>query len=277
MQCNRQAVNETVTFLKAAAPARPAVGIFTGTGLSEVLSFVKPHTILEYREIPNFPKSTVVSHPGRLVFGQACGQDIVALNGRFHLYEGYAPREVSFPVRVLQALGVKTLILTNAAGGIHSGLNSGDIMVITDHINLTGENPLIGPNEDQWGIRFPHMIDAYDKTLAQSALESGRALGIRLAPGVYAGLKGPSLETPAEIRFLKRIGADAVGFSTIQEVIAAIHGGLRVLGLSIITNINNPDEPEPATVEEVLTVAGRTVPQLVELVTRVLNQLGNKE
>lgn len=273
MSCNRKSVNETVAFLRTALSSHPTVGFFSGTGLNAAISFLKPDTCFDYSEIPNFPVSTVASHTGRMVFGKACGREIVAMNGRFHLYEGYSPQEVSFPVRVMQALGVETIIITNAAGGINTALHCGDIMVIEDHINLTGENPLVGPNEDQWGIRFPHMIGAYDKKLIQLTIESGQALGVKMKQGTYAGLKGPSLETPAEIRYLKIIGADAVGFSTIQEVIAAIHGGTKVLGLSIITNVNDPDKPEPATLEEVIDVAGRVTPQLIEIVERVISRL----
>ena len=273
MTCNLQSVKETVSFLNTVVTSRPTIGFFSGTGLNEVSTFLIPDKCLNYNEIPNFPVSTVESHTGRMIFGKAGDRDIVAMNGRFHLYEGYSPREVSFPVRIMQAMGVEVIIMTNAAGGINTGLRCGDIMVIEDHINLTGENPLVGPNEERWGIRFPHMIGAYDKKLVQLAVESGEALGVKVKQGTYAGLKGPSLETPAEIRFLKLIGADAVGFSTIQEVIAARHADLRVLGLSIITNTNDPDNPEPATLEEVIAVAGRVTPQLKKIVKRVIAQL----
>ncbi len=272
MTSNWKSVNETAAFLKSAVATRPTIGFFSGTGLSETLSFIEPDNSFDYDKIPNFPVSTVASHTGRMVFGKACGKEIVAMNGRFHLYEGYSPQEVAFPVRVMRELGVATIVMTNAAGGIDSGLRCGDIMVIADHINLTGESPLTGPNEERWGIRFPHMIGAYDKKLVQLAIKSGEAIGITVKTGTYAGLKGPGLETPAEIRYLKTIGADAVGFSTIQEVIAAIHGGTRVLGLSIITNMNDPDKPEPATLEEVIDVAGRATPQLIKIVERVISQ-----
>ena len=272
MPCDYDAVQQTTAFLQATTPIRPTIGFFSGTGLNESVAFIDAASEVAYRDIPNFPISTVASHTGRMLFGRVHGRDVVAMNGRFHLYEGYRPREVAFPVRVMQALGVNTVIITNAAGGIGTGLESGDIMVIADHINLTGENPLVGPNEDAWGLRFPPMTAAYDPELARMAAESGEALGIGIKKGVYAGLKGPSLETPAEIRFLKTIGADAVGFSTVQEVIAAVHGGMRVLGLSIITNINDPDDPEPATLEEVITVAGRVTPQLIQIVDGVISR-----
>ncbi|MCP3954762.1 MAG: purine-nucleoside phosphorylase [Desulfobacterales bacterium] len=276
MTGNHISVNETAEFLKAEVSERPTIGFFSGTGLNEAISFLNPSHSFDYQNIPNFPISTVPSHTGRMLFGQSHGHDIVVMNGRFHLYEGYRPQVVTFPVRVMRALGVETIILTNAAGGINTRLSRGDIMVIADHINLTGENPLVGPNDDSWGLRFPPMIDAYDKRLARLAVESGDALGFNVKPGIYAGLKGPSLETPAEIRFLKTIGADAVGFSTVQEVIAARHGGMRVLGLSIITNINDPDEPEPATLEEVIEVAGRATPRVIKIVDRVISRYGDE-
>ena len=273
MSTDRKSVNETVAFLKTAVSTRPAIGFISGTGLNETISFLNPVSSFDYNEIPHFPVSTVHGHAGRMIFGQAGGKEIVVMNGRFHLYEGYSPKEVSFPVRVMQELGVETVIMTNAAGGINSGLRCGDILAIKDHINLTGANPLVGPNEKRWGIRFPHMIGAYDKKLIQLAVKAGKALGVEIKQGIYAGLKGPSLETPAEIRFLKIIGADAVGFSTIQEVIAAIHGGMKVLGLSIVTNINNPDNPEPATLEEVIDVAGRVTPRLAKIIGWIISGL----
>jgi len=180
---------------------------------------------------------------------------------------------VTFPIRVMQALGVKALILSNAAGGLNPEFTAGDIMTIVDHINLTGSNPLIGPNEERWGIRFPDMIEAYDKKLVELAETAGSDEGIPLQKGVYAGLKGPSLETRAEVRFLRTIGADAVGFSTVQEVIAAVHAGINVLGLSTITNINDPDNPTPATVEEVIAVAKEAAPRLEAVIKNVILKL----
>jgi len=273
MNGDRAAVTKSVEYLKDRIGVQPTIGFFSGTGLNAAVSFFDPVITLDYRQIPNFPQTTVTSHGGQMLCGQVHGKNIVALNGRFHLYEGYRPQEVVFPVRVLRALGVETLILTNAAGGIAPFLTSGDIMVIADHINLTGENPLVGPNENDWGLRFPAMTAAYDPELGRLAMDAGAGLGVSLKSGVYAGLKGPSLETPSEIRFLRTIGADAVGFSTVQEVIAAVHAGMRVLGLSIITNINNPDQPEPATLEEVLHVAGMITPRLIEVVDHVISNL----
>jgi purine-nucleoside phosphorylase len=197
----------------------------------------------------------------------------MVMQGRFHLYEGYTPGEVTFPVRVMQALGVQHLILSNAAGGMNAALRQGDLMVIRDHINLTGENPLIGPNHDDWGPRFPDMTAAYDRSLVQLSRRAADGLGIPLKSGVYAGLKGPSLETPAEIRYLKTIGADAVGFSTVMETIAAVHAGIYVLGLSIITNINDPDRPVPASVAAIVAAATRATPMLNRLIEAVVAQI----
>jgi purine-nucleoside phosphorylase len=197
------------------------------------------------------------------------------MQGRFHLYEGYTPLEVTFPVRVMQSLGIEYLILTNAAGGLNPGYNPGDIMLITDHINLTGANPLVGPNKDRWGVRFPDMGFAYDQALARRTESVAAKLGISLRTGVYAGLTGPSLETPAEIRFLQLIGADAVGFSTVQEVIVAVHGNIKVLGLSTITNVHNPAAPVPADVGAIIAVAQKTAPALGKLIHAVMSTLMN--
>ncbi|MGD9372910.1 MAG: purine-nucleoside phosphorylase, partial [Desulfobacterales bacterium] len=224
-------------------------------------------------DIPNFPISTVQSHAGKLLVGNMQGCRVMALKGRFHLYEGYTASDVTFPIRVMQKLGIRILILTNAAGGLNPAFKAGDIMIITDHINLTGANPLIGPNEDSWGLRFPDMIQAYDKHLAQMAVTAAGCAGIQVRQGVYAGLKGPSLETPAEVRFLKTIGAEAVGFSTVQEVIAAVHAGMRILGLSTITNINDPDNPLPATVEDIIAVAKNVAPMLEKIIQQVVENI----
>jgi len=264
---------ETANFLKSYIKKSPKIGLMTGTGLGASTEFLDISVSFEYEEIPYFPTSTVESHYGRLHFGDMYGEQIVAMQGRFHLYEGYSPLEVTFPIRVMQALGVKALILSNAAGGLNPEFTAGDIMTIVDHINLTGSNPLIGPNEERWGIRFPDMIEAYDKKLVELAETAGSDEGIPLQKGVYAGLKGPSLETRAEVRFLRTIGADAVGFSTVQEVIAAVHAGINVLGLSTITNINDPDNPTPATVEEVIAVAKEAAPRLEAVIKNVILKL----
>jgi purine-nucleoside phosphorylase len=266
-------VQEAADFIAAHVTVPPRLGLMTGTGLGDLTADMTVATELFYREIPHFPAPTVQSHHGRLLCGTLAGVPALALQGRFHLYEGYTPPTVAFPVRVLQALGVDTLLVTNAAGGLNPSFHPGDLMVITDHINLTGENPLVGPNVDRWGGRFPDMTRVYDPVLAATARKAAAAAGIPLTQGVYAGLKGPSLETPAEIRFLKTIGADAVGMSTVQEVIAAVHGGMRVFGVSIITNLNDPDRPAPATVEAIVATAQKAAPQLGRIIWGIAAEL----
>lgn len=261
---------ETAEFLRARITRPPRIGMMTGTGLGQSAEILNISECVDYKNIPHFPTSTVESHPGRLLFGHMDGKQIIAMQGRFHLYEGYSPVEVAFPVRVMQELGVRILILTNASGGLNPEFTAGDIMIIEDHINLTGENPLIGPNEDSWGIRFPDMIHAYDKKLSALAEKAGKHAGIPLRKGTYAGLKGPSLETPAEVRFLRTIGADAVGFSTIQEVITAVHAGVKVLGLSTISNVHDPDMPVPATVEQIIDVAEQASPRMEMIIRNVV-------
>ena len=231
------------------------------------------HAQFAYRDIPHFPVSTVEGHPGQLLIGDLNGRKVAVFKGRFHLYEGYSPQEVIFPIRVMQELGVKWFIVSNAAGGLHSRFSPGDIMVIQDHINLTGQNPLVGPHEPDWGNRFPDMAHAYDPDLARLTLTLGNQLNIPLQTGVYAGLLGPSLETPAEIRFLQTIGASAVGFSTIMEVIAAVQAGMKVIGLSILTNVHDPENPVPATLAEILDVAQNTSPILQRLIQNLVKSI----
>jgi purine-nucleoside phosphorylase len=270
MRNYKHKVVETSEFLKKHIKTPPLTGLITGTGLGESSKSLDISVSFEYKDIPNFPTSTVESHYGRLLFGEIRDKPIIAMQGRFHLYEGYSPLEVTFPIRVMKALGVKTLILSNAAGGLNPEFEAGDIMIISDHINLTGSNPLIGPNEAHWGSRFPDMSAAYDTGLMDLAKKAGKDEGICLQKGVFVGLKGPSLETPAEVRFLRSIGADAVAFSIIQEVIAAIHAGIKVLGLSTITNVHDPDRPVPATVEEIIAVARQAAPKLEAIVKHVI-------
>ena len=264
---------ETADFLRSRIGPTPQTGLLTGTGLGEAAEALRASTVLEYKDIPHFPVPTVPSHAGRLVCGELAGRPVMVMQGRFHLYEGYSPAEIAFPVRVMQELGLRQLVVTNAAGGLNPSFAPGDMMLITDHINLTGENPLVGPNEDSWGPRFPDMTRAYDREFLRLAENAATQSGLPVHRGVYAGLKGPSLETPAETRFLKTIGAQAVGFSTVQEVIAAAHGGLKVLGVSIITNVNDPDRPVPATVEEIIAVARQAAPNLARLLAGVMRQL----
>jgi len=270
---SNERAKETAAFIKKQIGKSPKIGIFSGTGLSGSLQSVKISFSYEYGDIPNFPVSTVESHPGRLLIGSFGTHEIMAMLGRFHLYEGYSPLEVTFPIRVMQELGIKFLILTNAAGGINPVFSPGDIMVITDHINLTGHSPLTGPNIESWGSRFPDMTAPYNNRLAESAVNAGREQGFSLKKGVYAGLAGPSLETPAEVRFLRTIGADAVGFSTVQEVIAGVHAGMKILGLSAITNVHNPNNPSRSSIDEILDIAGQATPKLESIMKKVINTI----
>lgn len=267
-----QAAAQAAQFLTDLMHEPPRKAVLAGTGLGEMANAFETEASIPYTDIPHFPAATVQSHAGRLVAGRLDGQPLIVLQGRFHLYEGYSPLAVTFPIRVLQALGVHTLVLTNASGGLNPGFAAGDIMVIADHLNLTGANPLIGPNDDRWGVRFPDLTAAYTPALQQAALRAAASHGISVQQGVYAGLKGPSLETPAEMRYLRTAGADAVGFSTVMEAIAAVHGGMQVLGLSTITNMCQPDNPLPADVEGIIAVAEAAAPRLGALVAEVLKK-----
>jgi len=266
-------VEEAAAYLGRQA-GRAEIGIMTGTGLGESIGGLAVKATVPYETIPHFPVSTVQSHYGRMVAGEIHGKSVLAMQGRFHLYEGYAAKAVAFPVRVMQAMGVRTLILSNAAGGINPGFAAGDIMMIADHINLTGDNPLAGPNVDAWGPRFPDMTAVYDTHLMETAERAGEASGFSLQRGVYVGLKGPSLETPSETRYLRQIGGDAVGLSTVMEAIAGAHAGMRVLGLSTITNINDPDRPEPASVDGIIAVAEQAAPRHARIIEAVAQELG---
>ncbi len=277
MTNERKQVIEATRFIQSQIKTSPLIGLVSGTGLAEIAEIFSPTHSLSYETIPHFSTSTVTGHSGRLFIGKLQDTGIIAMQGRFHLYEGYSPLQVTFPIRVMQELGVRLLILSNAAGGLTPTFNNGDIMVITDHINLTGANPLCGPNEDTWGIRFPDMSCAYDSELSTLAQETGKKIDIPVQRGVYAGLRGPSLETPAEVRFLKSIGADAVGFSTVQEVIVAVHAKMRVLGLSMITNVHYPDQPEKATIEKVLSVARTTAPKMTAIIRHLLEKLNENK
>lgn len=260
-------------FLKSRTESRPDVGFLTGTGLGNSTASIQADQVISYADIPHFPLSTVQSHHGELVMGSLDGRPVMAMKGRFHLYEGYSPRQVTFPIRVMQMMGVRYLILTNASGGIAPGFSRGDIMVIQDHINLTGQNPLTGPNTDAWGERFPDMTCVYDPGLSTLARQIAAAESIPLQTGVYAGLPGPSLETPAETRYLQRIGCDAVGFSTVMEAIAGVHAGMKILALAAITNINDPDAPEKASVPDIIRTAEAVSATIGTLVSGVIRHL----
>jgi purine-nucleoside phosphorylase len=269
----RNHIEETVRFLRTKTALQPTVGIILGTGLGGLAREIAQEVAIDYQQIPHFPISTVESHHGRLIFGTLGGKNVVAMQGRFHYYEGYTMQQVTFPVRVMKFLGVNTLLISNAAGGMNPQFRKGSIMVITDHINLQGDNPLIGPNDETLGPRFPDMSEPYSKALIALAEEVALDLKIRLERGVFVAVAGPNLETRAEYRFLRWIGADAVGMSTVPETIVANHMGMRVLGFSIITDECFPDALQPAVVEEIIAVAAATEPKLTAIMKRVVERL----
>ena len=248
----------------------PRVGIILGTGLGSVAGQIETDVEIDYEEIPHFPHSTVVGHTGQLVCGKLHGVPVVAMEGRFHAYEGYSQRQITFPVRVMKALGADLLIVSNACGGMNPQYGLGDIMVIEDHINLMNGNPLIGINDDDMGPRFPDMCQPYDPTLIQRALEIARRENFAAHKGVYVAVTGPNLETRAEYRFLRTIGADVVGMSTVPEVIVAVHAGMRVLGLSIVTDLCLPDALKPANIDEILATAAQAEPKLSKIVLGII-------
>lgn len=262
-----------VAAIRARYTGSPEVAIILGTGLGALGREVNVETSIDYAEIPGFPLSTVESHSGRLLFGTLGGKQVVAMQGRFHRYEGYSLQEVTFPVRVMHALGAKTLIVSNACGVMNPLWGTGELMLIADHLNLLGDNPLIGPNDDALGPRFPDMSEPYDPALRAIAREVAVDAKMVLREGVYAAVTGPNLETRAEYRMLRNAGADVVGMSTVPEVIVAVHSGMRVLGVSILTDRCLPDALEPATVQEIIAVATGAEPQLTTLVRGVLERL----
>ena len=263
--------------MKPRLKAVPEIGMVTGTGLGDAAHLIDVDGAIDYGDIPHFKTPTVDSHSGRLLFGTANGKPIVVLKGRSHLYEGCSSLEITFPIRVLKELGVQIVILSNASGGLNPDFTAGDIMAISDQINLTATNPLIGPNEDAWGPRFPDMSFAYDRDLLHLVEKAGEGAGEKIQKGVYAGLFGPSLETPAEARYLRTIGADAVGFSTVLETIVSVYAGLRVIGLSIVTNIHHPDNPVPADADRIIEKATETVPRLERIIRQILTEISENE
>ena len=266
-------VEAAADVVRARFARAPEVAIVLGTGLGGLAQRLRVEVSIDYADVPGFPLSTVESHAGRLLCGTLSGRTVIAMQGRFHRYEGYSLKQVTFPVRVLRALGARTLIVSNACGGMHPLWSPGELMLIADHINLLGDNPLVGPNDDRLGPRFPDMSEPYDRALRQLARQVATDLRITLREGVYVAVAGPNLETRAEYRFLRGVGADVVGMSTVPEVIVAIHGGMRVLGLSIITDQCLPDALEPASVEKIIAVAGAAEPNLTALVCGVLERL----
>ena len=269
----QERVEEAAAAVRARFGTRPDVAIILGTGLGRLAEEIEREAVVEYRDIPHFPLSTVESHAGRLLCGTLGGKTVVAMQGRFHRYEGYTLQQVTFPVRVLHALGAGTLVVSNSCGGMHPLWNPGELMLIADQINLLGDNPLIGPNDDRLGVRFPDMSEPYDARLRQLAREVAAELRIPLREGTYVAVAGPNLETRAEYRMLRQLGADVVGMSTVPEVIVAVHAGMKVLGLSIITDACLPDALEPASLETIIAMANRAEPHLSAVVRGVLERM----
>jgi len=272
----REQIQESLAFIRKHTKMRPEIGIILGTGLGGLVKEIRKEIVLDYDEIPHFPISTVESHHGKLIFGTLAGKKIVAMQGRFHYYEGYTMQQVAYPVRVMShkaGLGVKTLLISNAAGGMNPEFRKGDIMLITDHINMQGDNPLIGPNDDDLGPRFPDMSEPYNRDLIALADKVACDQKIKLQRGVFVAVQGPNLETRAEYRFLRNIGADVVGMSTVPENIVANHMGMRVLGISIITDECFPDSLEPVSVEEIIRVANRAEPKLTKVMKELVRRI----
>jgi purine-nucleoside phosphorylase len=273
MEAILQKLEESFGFINSQITLKPRVGIILGTGLGELIEKISVHQAFPYEDIPHFPNSTVEGHAGCLIFGRCGGKDIVTMQGRVHFYEGYPLWQVTFPVRLMKKLDIEDLIITNAAGGLNPLFSPGDVMVISDHINFTGQNPLMGPNLDALGPRFPDMTEVYSRKLIALAEQVAFKEKIPLHKGVYIGVAGPSMETPAETRFLRSIGGDAVGMSSVPEAIVAVHCGLRILGLSAISNLNLPDYPKPAPLEDVLANAQIAGQKMIRIVEGLLRQL----
>jgi purine-nucleoside phosphorylase len=269
----KRKILESVEFIKKQLKNEPTIGIILGTGLGALADEIKKKTTIDYGDIPHFPLSTVESHHGKLILGNLGGKNVVAMQGRFHFYEGYSMEQITLPVRVMKFLGARVLIVSNAAGGLNPNFRKGDIMMIVDHINLLGQNPLIGPNDDSIGPRFPDMSEPYSRELIKIAMKAALDNRIRVERGVFAAMTGPSLETRAEYRFLRQIGADAVGMSTVPEDIVAVHMGMKVCGFSVITDECFPDSLVPADVNEIIRVAKETEPKLTKLMKAVVERI----
>ncbi|MEX0686439.1 MAG: purine-nucleoside phosphorylase [Balneolales bacterium] len=264
---------QALAYIQRQTDYRPEYLIILGTGLGRLAEQLQVEASISYADIPHFPTSTVESHAGRLLFGILGGKRIVAMQGRFHFYEGYTMQQIAFPVRVLQANGAHTLMVSNACGGMNPNFRRGDVMLISDHINLLGDNPLVGPNDEELGPRFPDMSEPYSNDLIKLAIQAASDHGIKLQEGVYASVPGPMLETKSEYRYLRNIGADAVGMSTIPEVISAVHMGMKVLGISVITDECFPDALEKVDIKDILEAADIAEPKMTKIMTSVLEKL----
>ena len=266
-------IKETSEHLIGKTGAKPVVGIILGTGLGGLVSEIETSHEVPYEEIPNFPVSTVKGHSGKLIFGKLGGKEVMAMQGRFHFYEGYDMKELTFPVRVMRAMGVENLIVSNACGGVNRDFEIGDLMIIDDHINLFPTNPLMGHNYEELGPRFPDMLEPYDHEFIKIAHEVANELGIKVHQGSYAGLSGPCLETPAEYQYIYNIGGDAVGMSTVPEVIVGIHGGMRCFAMSVITDLGVPGKQVKVTHEDVIEVANAAEPKMSGIVKELIARM----
>ncbi|NIV03088.1 purine-nucleoside phosphorylase [Candidatus Saccharibacteria bacterium] len=269
----RQKIDETVKHIRSHTQSSPEIGIVLGTGLGDLVNEIDKEITISYEDIPHFPVSTVEYHEGKLIFGKISDQPIVAMQGRFHYYEGYTMQQITFPIRVMKFLGVKTLLISNACGGMNPLFSKGDLMIMDDHINLLGNNPLIGINDDELGPRFPDMSEPYSRRLIALAEAIGLEEKIKLQQGVYVAVPGPNLETRAEYRFLKIIGADVVGMSTIPENIVARHMGMEVFGISVITDECFPDALRPADINDIIKTANQAQKPLTLLMKRMVEKL----
>ena len=266
-------IKEALQYIQSKTDVKPEIGIILGTGLGGLVNEIEVEKFIPYGEIPNFQLSTVETHEGKLIFGKLGGKKVVAMQGRFHFYEGYSMKQITFPVRVMKKLGIHTLLISNAAGGMNPDFRRGDLMIITDHINLLGDNPLIGTNLDEFGPRFPDMSEPYSKELIILAEKVAAENDIKVQKGVFVAVSGPNLETRAEYRFLRDIGADIVGMSTVPENIAAVHSGIKVLGISVITDECFPDTLQPVNVQEIIETAQNTEPKLTLIMKNVIEKI----
>jgi len=266
-------IQDSKKIIESKTKIKPTWGIILGTGLGKLVDSIQVDAVIPYKDIPHFPLSTFEEHAGNLIMGTLSGKSVMVMQGRFHMYEGYTVQQIVFPIRVMKFMNIESLIISNAAGGINPFFSPGAIMAITDHINLLGANPLIGPNDNRVGCRFSDMSEPYSLELNKAAMKAALECKIRLEQGVYAAMTGPSLETRAEYRMLKILGADCIGMSTVPEVIAAVHAGMKVLGLSIITDSCLPDALEPADIKKIIKTANDAQPKLVRLIEKVLGSL----
>jgi purine-nucleoside phosphorylase len=273
MAAHRRQVEEAVAFLRARLPEPPEIIVELGTGLGGLAAALGGQTVIPYGDIPHFPLSTVETHHGNLICGELAGKMVAVLQGRVHCYEGYSAREVALPIRVLALLGARIAIITNASGGLNPEFAPGTIMILTDHLNLLGDNPLRGPNIEAWGPRFPDLSRPYAARLVEKAQAAADRLQLHnIATGTYVCIPGPSLETPAETRYLRNCGADAVGMSSLPEILVARHAGMEVLGLAVVANVNDPDNLQPILLEEIVRRAGETEPRLLSLIAEFITR-----